>query len=64
VFSPAQERVPAFSYQLAGMTLRSIGDVVYLFADIDFTAPKRLAREVLILRRAPPFGPGSAPTTR
>ena len=36
VFSPAQERVPAFWYLLVGMSLLFIGDVVYMFADIGF----------------------------
>jgi len=43
VFSPAQERVPAFWYLLLGMTLLFIGDVVYMFADINYIdVPARL----------------------
>ena len=37
VFDPDQERVPAFWYLLAGMTLMFVGDVVYLFADLQLT---------------------------
>jgi diguanylate cyclase (GGDEF)-like protein len=43
VFNPEQDRVPAFWFLLAGMTLLFVGDVVYLFADLGLAAlPVRL----------------------
>ncbi|HUC37907.1 MAG TPA: EAL domain-containing protein [Acidimicrobiales bacterium] len=34
-FNPDQERVPAFWFLVAGMTFMFIGDIVYMFADIN-----------------------------
>jgi len=43
VFNPTQELVPAFWCLLAGMTCMFVGDVVYLFADINLIqVPDRL----------------------
>jgi len=43
LFNPEQERVPAFWFLLAGMSLMFVGDVVYLFSDLGLAAlPARL----------------------
>jgi len=43
VFNPEQERVPVFWYLLAGMSFLFVGDIVYMFADINLIAvPARL----------------------
>ncbi len=43
VFNPAQDRVPAFWFLFAGMTLMFVGDVLYLFADLALASlPARL----------------------
>jgi diguanylate cyclase (GGDEF)-like protein len=43
VFNPEQERVPAFWFLLLGMTFLFVGDVVYMFADINLIdVPERL----------------------